>query len=39
MVADLISVPLQDNMNFGIGPYDRTQNLPNIQPVHAFSAD
>jgi hypothetical protein len=32
-VADLISVPLQDNMNFGIGPYDRTQNVLNIQPV------
>lgn len=32
-VADLISVPLQDNMNYGIGPYDRTQNVLNIQPV------
>src|SRR5215475_4087787 len=32
-VADLISVPLQNNSNFGIGPYDRTQNVLNIQPV------
>jgi hypothetical protein len=32
-VADLISVPLQDNSNFGIGPYDRAQNVLNIQPV------
>ena len=32
-VASLISVPLQNNSNFGIGPYDRTQNVLNIQPV------
>src|SRR5262249_32271189 len=32
-VADLISVPLQNNSNFGIGQYDRTQNVLNIQPV------
>ena len=32
-VANLISVPLQNNSNFGIGPYDRTQNVLNIQPV------
>jgi hypothetical protein len=32
-VANLISVPLQDNTNFGIGPYDRNQNVLNIQPV------
>jgi hypothetical protein len=32
-VADLISVPLQDNSNFGIGPNNRTQNVLNIQPV------
>jgi hypothetical protein len=32
-VADLISVPLQNNTNFGIGPYNRTQNVLNIQPV------
>jgi hypothetical protein len=32
-VASLISFPLQNNSNFGIGPYDRTQNVLNIQPV------
>jgi hypothetical protein len=32
-VANLISVPIQNNDNFGIGPYDRTQNVLNIQPV------
>lgn len=32
-VANLISVPLQDNTNFGIGPYSRNQNVLNIQPV------
>ena len=32
-VASLISVPIQNNSNLGIGPYDRTQNVLNIQPV------
>jgi hypothetical protein len=32
-VANLISVPLQNNSNFAIGPYDRTQNTLNVQPV------
>lgn len=32
-VASLISVPVQNNTNFGIGPYDRNQNVLNIQPV------
>jgi hypothetical protein len=32
-VASLISVPLQNNSNFNVGPYDRTQNVLNIQPV------
>jgi len=32
-VANLISFPLQDNTNFGIGPFDRNQNVLNIQPV------
>lgn len=32
-VASLISVPLQNNTNFNIGPLDRTQNVLNIQPV------
>jgi len=32
-VADLISVPIQENWNFGIQPGDRAQNVLNIQPV------
>jgi hypothetical protein len=32
-VADLISVPFQNNFNFGIGPNDVTQWVLNIQPV------
>jgi hypothetical protein len=32
-VASLISVPVQNNSNFDIGPADRTQNVLNIQPV------
>jgi len=36
-VASLISVPLQENFNFGVGPSDRTQNVLNIQPVIPIS--
>ena len=32
-VSNLISLPLQNNTNFGIGSFDRTQNVLNIQPV------
>jgi hypothetical protein len=32
-VSDLISVPFQNNTNFNVGPFDRTQNILNIQPV------
>ena len=37
-VASMISVPIQNNSNFGIGPYDRTQNVLNIQPVIPIKA-
>ena len=36
-VASLISVPIQENFNFNIGPADRTQNVLNIQPVITLS--
>jgi hypothetical protein len=36
-IASLISVPIQNNTNFGIGPDDETQNVTNIQPVWPFS--
>jgi hypothetical protein len=32
-VAGLISVPVQNNTNFGIGPFGRNQNIVNLQPV------
>jgi hypothetical protein len=32
-VASLIIVPLQNNSNFGVGPYGQTQDVFNIQPV------
>jgi hypothetical protein len=32
-VASLISVPIQENWNFNIGPSNRTQNVLNLQPV------
>ena len=36
-VASLISVPIQENFNFGVEPGDRTQNVLNIQPVVPLS--
>jgi len=36
-IANLISLPFQNNTNFGIGPDDETQNILNIQPVWPFS--
>lgn len=35
-VADLISLPFQNNTNFGFGPDDDIQNVLNIQPVIPF---
>jgi hypothetical protein len=32
-IADLISIPLQNNFNFGVGPQDKMQYVGNIQPV------
>jgi hypothetical protein len=32
-VSELITLPLQNNTNFEYGPYDRTQNVLDIQPV------
>jgi hypothetical protein len=32
-VANLISVPVQNNSNFAVGPSDRVQDVLNIQPV------
>lgn len=35
-VADLISIPFQNNIDFNIGPNNRTRNTLNIQPVIPF---
>jgi hypothetical protein len=32
-IANMISVPFQNNTDFGLGPYDRARNVLNIQPV------
>jgi len=32
-IADLISVPFPNNTNFNVGPFNRAQNVLNIQPV------
>lgn len=32
-LADLISVPIQNNLNMNYGPFDRNVNVLNIQPV------
>ncbi len=36
-VADLISVPFQNNTSYNFGPRDRTRNVMNIQPVIPLS--
>jgi hypothetical protein len=35
-IANMISLPLQNNTNFGVGPGDDVQNILNIQPVVPF---
>lgn len=35
-VADLISIPLQNNFNFNVGPDNSTQYVGNLQPVIPF---
>jgi hypothetical protein len=36
-IADMISVPLQNNSNFNVGPRDQYQNILNVQPVAPFN--
>lgn len=38
-IGNLVSVPLQNNTNFGVGPEGGTQNILNIQPVIPFKAN
>ena len=37
-VANMISVPFQNNTNTNFGPLEKTQNVLNIQPVLPFEA-
>ena len=32
-IANMISLPFQNNTNFNLGPNNKTQNILNIQPV------
>ena len=32
-IANLVSLPIQNNTDFGLGPYDRSVNVLNVQPV------
>ena len=36
-IADLISLPFQNNANFDVGRFNHTQNVLNIQPVIPFN--
>ena len=36
-LANLMSFPFQNNTNYGYGPFDRTTNILNIQPVIPFA--
>jgi hypothetical protein len=38
-IGDLISVPFQNNTNFGVGTLDKTQNVMLFQPVAPISLD
>lgn len=36
-IAELISVPFQNNIDFGVGQFERNRNTLNIQPVIPFN--
>ncbi|WP_147707694.1 neuromedin U [Microvirga massiliensis] len=36
-IADMISLPFQNNFNFNVGPHKQLQNILNIQPVVPIS--
>jgi hypothetical protein len=38
-IADMISVPFQNNFNFHVGPHEQLQDILNIQPVIPISLD
>lgn len=36
-IASMISLPIQNNLNFGVGPHSQVQDVLNIQPVIPIS--
>jgi hypothetical protein len=38
-IANLISLPFQNNLNFNVGPHSQPQNVLNIQPVVPITLD
>jgi hypothetical protein len=38
-LANLVSIPFQNNTNFNVGPLNGTQDVLNLQPVVPFSLD
>src|SRR5262245_703524 len=38
-ISDLISFPVQENVNFNVGRLDKTQSVTNIQPVVPIKLD
>jgi hypothetical protein len=38
-IADMISVPFQNNFNFHVGPHEQLQDVLNIQPVIPITLD
>jgi len=38
-VANMISLPLQNNLDFGVGPNETERNVLNIQPVYPMSVN
>ncbi|MGO4523650.1 hypothetical protein AB4097_02165 [Microvirga sp. 2MCAF35] len=38
-IADMISLPFQNNFNFNVGPHEQLQNILNIQPVIPIHLD
>lgn len=38
-IGNLVSVPIQNNTNFNVGPQSGTQNILNIQPVYPIEVN
>jgi hypothetical protein len=38
-VCNLLSIPIQNNVNFNAGPQSGTQNIMNVQPVYPVTVN